>query len=610
MFSKILPLLLFVIPAFTLAQTGPGGVGDPSNNGLWLRAADVPVTHNSPVSNWPDASGNGNDGVQPAAGLQPLFIDNSSMNGQPVVRLDGVDDLVEIRDNNLLDGTSGQTFFVVLRPNNLDGSNPRGILGKRVDFNTSANYAYTWFFWSGDRIYADVNTQNDRFNTGTTAFNNATNYILAFDYDGSLPSTQRSRLYSRGEVIRTASESSSSMVNSNQDLILGALNKNYRAHLSADYAEVIQYNFSLNDAQHIIVHNYLSAKYNVGLVNDNIYDQDEPANGNFDHEVAGIGRIDAANQHSTAQGTGVVGMSAPAQLDDNEFLLWGHDGGALAMGAAADLPVGVDTRMGRTWRVSEVDQAGTAVDVGAVTMRWDLSSQPSVDPLDLRLLIDTDNDGLFSDETPIAGAIDLGGGIYEFANVAGLSDNVRFTLGSTQTFLPVELTHFTVERQQRQVVLQWTTASELNSDYFDVQRSADGVTWTTIDQVISVGNSSWSTDYEAIDESPLAGWSYYRLQQVDFDGTTDYSPVRAVEFQKATAPIRVYPNPSSDYVYVEGSMLGEAPIRVFSSSGMEVTHQVASQQENSDRLRIDLSALPTGIYMLQTPTNIQQIQKL
>jgi len=573
MFSKILPLLLFVIPAFTWAQTGPGGVGDPSNNGLWLRAADVPVAHNSPVSNWPDASGNGDDGVQPATGLQPIFIDNSSMNGQPIVRLDGVDDLVEIRDNNLLDGTSGQTFFVVLRPNNLDGSNPRGILGKRISFS------------------------------------NATNYILAFDYDGSLPSAQRSRIYNRGEVIQVANESSSSMVNSNQDLILGALNKNYRAYLSADYAEVIQYNFSLNDAQHIIVHNYLSAKYNVSLVNDNIYDQDEPSNGNFDNEVAGIGRIDAANQHTTAQGTGVVGVSAPAQLDDNEFLLWGHDGGTLAMGAAADLPATVDTRMGRTWRVSEVDQTGAAVDVGSVTMRWDLSSQPTVDPSDLRLLIDTDNDGLFSDETPIAGAIDLGGGIYEFANVAGLSDNVRFTLGSTQTFLPVELTRFTAERQQRQVVLQWTTASELNSDYFDVQRSADGVTWTTIDQVVSVGNSTWSTEYEAIDESPLTGWSYYRLQQVDFDGTTDYSPVRAVEFQKATAPIRVYPNPSSDYVYVEGNLLGEAPIRVFSSNGMEVTHQVASQQENSDRLRIDLSALPTGIYLLQTPTNVQQIQK-
>ena len=104
MYAKFLPLFIMTIlvPFLSWAQTGPAGVGSPTNNGVWLRAADVAVPHNSPIASWLDASGNANNGVQTDATKQPIFIDNSSMNGQPVVRLDGVDDLVEIRDHNLL----------------------------------------------------------------------------------------------------------------------------------------------------------------------------------------------------------------------------------------------------------------------------------------------------------------------------------------------------------------------------------------------------------------------------------------------------------------------------------------------------------------------------
>lgn len=498
---------------------------------------------------------------------------------------------------------------MVLRPNNLDGNEALGILGKRITFTTSTDYAYTWFFWTGNRLYADVNTQNDRFNT-SNSFSNATNYILAFDYDGSQPSAQRTRIYNGGEVIRTAIESSASLINSNEDLVLGALNKNYRTYLSADYAEVIQYNVSLNDAQHIIVHNYLSAKYNIPLSNDNIYTQDDPANGDFDHEVAGIGRIDAANQHTNAQGTSIVGISAPSQLDDNEFLLWGHDNGSLAMVAAAGLPAPVNSRLGRTWRASEVNQAGTAVDVGSITMRWDLSGLPSMDANDLRLLIDTNNDGSFLDETPINGAIDLGNGIVEFANVSLLNNNARFTLGSTQTMtLPVELTYFEARAQQRQVVLNWSTASEKNSAYFEVQRSEDAQTWTTIDQVASAGTTTLTTDYTAVDEAPLMGWSYYRLRQVDFDGTATLSDVRAIQLEALTEPLQVYPNPTADYLFLEGAPATGTIVRVFNMRGEEVTQLVGTEGQSSDRLRLDLRALPSGVYVLQTPTHTRRVQK-
>lgn len=598
-----------MIPFFTQAQSGPGGVGNSTNNGVWLRAGDLTQPNSTPVGNWSDVSGNDNDGLQTDATKQPLFITNSAMNGQPVVRLDGTDDLVEIRDNNLLDGGSGQTFLVALRPNNLDGSAALGILGKRITFTTSTEYAYTWFFWTNNHLYADINTSNDRFNTSTT-FSNGTNYLLALDYDGSQPSNQRTRIYHAGEVVRTSGESSTSIVNSNQDLVLGALNKNYHTHLSADYAEVIQYNFSLNDAQHIIVHNYLSAKYNIPLNANDVYMHDEPSNGNFDHEVAGIGRVDAANAHAHARGSGIVEVIAPSQLDDNEFLLWGHDNGPLTMAAATGLPSSINSRLGRIWRASEVNQAGTPVDVGSITMRWDLSAQPSFNISDLRLLIDTNNDGSFADETPISGATDLGSGLIAFANVTALNNNARFTLGSTQIqTLPVELTYFEATARSRQVHLNWATASEKNSAYFEVQRSTDAQTWTTIDQVTAAGNTLQTIHYNSSDEAPLTGWSYYRLRQVDLDGTTMLSAVRAVQLDAVSESLQVYPNPTTDYLFLESTISTETRVRVFDNLGKEVTHLVGTQGKASTRLRLDLRALPVGIYVVKTPTQVRQIQK-
>jgi hypothetical protein len=91
--------------------------------------------------------------------------------------------------------------------------------------------------------------------------------------------------------------------------------------------EFIIYNFALNTAQTIIVNNYLGAKYGYTLTSNDIYTQDNPANGNYDFEVAGIGRVDASNLHTDAQGTGIVRMLNATNLNDNEFLLWGHDNG-------------------------------------------------------------------------------------------------------------------------------------------------------------------------------------------------------------------------------------------------------------------------------------------
>jgi len=121
--------------------------------------------------------------------------------------------------------------------------------------------------------------------------------------------------------------------------------------------------------------------------------------------------------------------------------------------------------------------------------------------------------------------------------------------GTPPVPLPVQLVQFTAVRQGPAVRVAWATATEKNSAYFTVQRSIDSRNFVDIERVVAQGNSSSRHDYTILDAAPLSGLNYYRLRQVDTDGTAAYSPVVAVRFDsKGAAPALVaYPNPASGH---------------------------------------------------------------
>jgi fibronectin-binding autotransporter adhesin len=141
------------------------------------------------------------------------------------------------------------------------------------------------------------------------------------------------------------------------------------------------------------------------------------------------------------------------------------------------------------------------------------------------------------------------------ANQTVIDANSFFALASTNKVdnpltgsapLPVELVQFTAVRQGSAVRAAWATASEKNSAYFVVQRSADGRTFADVQRVQAQGSSVVRHEYAALDATPLAGLSYYRLRQVDQDGQQAYSPLVTVRFEGATATpsLVAYPNPA------------------------------------------------------------------
>src|SRR5690606_35580137 len=197
------------------------------------------------------------------------------------------------------------------------------------------------------------------------------------------------------------------------------------AGLQGDVAEVIVFNQKINTAQRRIIENYLAAKYGLTLSANDLYTMDTPGNGDYDHDVAGIGRINGTNQQNDSRGTGIVRVLNPGSFSDGDYFFWGHDNNPMTA-QFTDLPSGVQSRYSRVWRGQEV---GSIPDFD---IEFDLTGLASVSASQLRLLVDTDNDGQFADETPISGAVAQGGDRYRFVNVTALTATTatarRFTI--------------------------------------------------------------------------------------------------------------------------------------------------------------------------------------
>lgn len=404
-----------------VAQTGPGGVGSTSSNGVWLKADDISQTSGTALSSWGDVSGNNNDADQTDPDFQPDYFSTSSLNSMPVVRLDGTDDRLLIADDAILDGTSGITYFTVIRPSNLNSSTPYGVLGKRQEFGVNSNYAYTFYIHSGNYLNLDINTQNDRFNTSPTSFSNSTNYILGFQFDGSLASGVRSTIYSGGSLIKTSSETSTTILDSDQPVTLGALNDDYSSFMGADYAEVIHYNYALNTAEKNIVNNYLSAKYDISIGANDFYAQDDVANGDFDFNVAGIGQASDGTNHTDARGSGIVRMNTPSSLSNDDYLFWGQDANKPTYSFSTNTSPAFE-KLNSSWRVDKTNDLGTvSIDIDITDIS--LASKSSSDPL--LLVIDDSSD--FSSPTMVYELTVVGNS----ATASGIdfTDGDYFTLG-------------------------------------------------------------------------------------------------------------------------------------------------------------------------------------
>jgi hypothetical protein len=177
--------------------------------------------------------------------------------------------------------------------------------------------------------------------------------------------------------------------------------------------------------------------------------------------------------------------------------------------------------------------------------------------------------------------------------------------------LPIEILSFDGKVLQNANYLHWSTSSEENNAYFVVERGIDTEQFDSIGVVTGVGTSMVQSDYHYYDSSPQTGRNYYRIRQVDHDGTFTHSAVIRLENTYAGFNIKsVYPNPTTGEVNIE--LLSEAPATVLFSlldaSGRIMMHNAWSAAEGNNRYTLNLSDYPQGIYYLGCQTADRKVK--
>ncbi|MFZ6001109.1 MAG: hypothetical protein ACOYW3_11415 [Bacteroidota bacterium] len=161
---------------------------------------------------------------------------------------------------------------------------------------------------------------------------------------------------------------------------------------------------------------------------------------------------------------------------------------------------------------------------------------------------------------------------------------------STTNPLPITLLYFKAESESESTVLSWKTATEINNAEFQVERSADGRRFDVIGRVPGAGSSRIPTSYSLIDHHPLPGVSYYRLKQVDFDGTSTTFDIVRVNNTERQIDFYVYPNPAAGGTVVRTNYAG--PAELIDQYGLTVARFESATQ-------ISTAQIPTGVYVLR-----------
>lgn len=326
------------------AQHGPGGIENNTGSSdliMWLDASKIEnVTYFNNVTTWEDQSGYNNSPTQPNSTQKPNLLYNQ-LNGFPVVRFNGIE---------RLEGTFGNI------------NSPLSIIAIAYFDSISENAGEQSYIFS----IGSQNNPNSMANMARKAGDDATNPNTYFNYDGvssnhgPVLTGQQWDIYQHEH--NNASPYQRLLINNNTQVIeenmTNSLNSNgnYRVgdwadspggayHLKGKIAELIVMQKNLNDAETNIINSYLSAKYAIGITNDQ-YVGDNPANGDNDYDVVGIGQ-EANGAHTISHSAGMT-IRENSGLDDGEYLLVGHNVSENSINTT-DVGGGYSARWDRSW---------------------------------------------------------------------------------------------------------------------------------------------------------------------------------------------------------------------------------------------------------------------
>lgn len=248
--------------------------------------------------------------------------------------------------------------------------------------------------------------------------------------------------------------------------------------------------------------------------------------------------------------------------------------------------------------------------------------------------LDLDSDGDVCSDAYEAGATTDNGANFQFADVLGdpdgLSPSVDVagdgTTDYTSTYtvnaltnatsncpvvLSVNWSFFKAEVQdQKEVRLSWQIDTEMNLDYYVLEKSQNEVDWQEFSSKNSLRSLDRSAVFEALDSKPYTGRSLYRIKYIDLDGIVYFSPSRSVQIEETLASIvDIYPNPFQDQIRIHGNTSELENIRILNVVGQDLTHLTETIYQASDERVMDMSSLSSGVYFVQLKSSTYTVSK-
>ncbi len=343
-----------------IAQTGPGGVGNGSgSNGqpkniMWLDASSLGLANGADVSSWTDLSGNANHATQATTANMPIF-STGIINGKPIIRFrptapNRTQTFLQFNGSPLVN--SEYSVFSVAARRSLGF---KLIIGGT---STNGNQDLHWG-WRDNTQFTLAQYGNDINRTLST--NTAGTFSVFSSVRRSTTNPWARAIFQDGALLG-ATENNTTLLSAYDGASIGRLTTNY---YDIDVAELILYSSALNEAQRLIVDNYLAAKYALNLGSNQFY-----SNATYNYGVVGIGSSDGTVKHTETSGSGggILLKEAESSLDEaNEFVFAGHDNTAVAE-VATDLPVlpsgNLTGRSQRVWYVDKTPTTNTSISIG------------------------------------------------------------------------------------------------------------------------------------------------------------------------------------------------------------------------------------------------------
>ncbi len=504
----------------TQAYAAPGGVSDDLK--LWLDA-DQGITGTTEITQWDDQSGNGKHVTQTNADYQPSFNPASSaMNFHPTIELDGDRDHLET--SGVMSNLSDISFFIVTE---VDGSS--GNRNKFFGMGSSTDNPNIGFNSSGRITYRDPlvvfnfsSSQPMRYSE-PLIFAGDMNYTLLFG---------TSRNYLNG-VRNTSSPTTLLNIShgGNGEFNVGG-SDNTDEDIDGRIAELVLYSSRLSTNERHQVETYLGIKYGISLDNDYLSAANSPVtvydlNGSFESGIFGLakdidGNLDQRISRSLNDSSGLVlstdtnfsldNFSHADTINDNSYLLMGHNNNNTSTTQTSEKSALYDRRIPREWKVT---QTGT---VGAINM--DFATLPSISTKENFVIVSDTDDNFSSGDSPLAYS-----STGSFLNVTFSAGTSYYTLAVT---IPVSELNTTITASPTSVTADGTTSSTITVQAKDASGSnlsTGGLTVTLSEN----GNGLISTITDNLDGTYTATITNTTAETITISGTIGGSTITSTE---------------------------------------------------------------------------------